>query len=341
MSQRLGWGILGTGNIARQFAAGVRASRSGSLAAVGSRESSSAAEFAKSFAVPHACGNYSDVLHAPGVDAVYNALPNSLHHHWTIAALKSGKHVLCEKPLASDADQAREMFDVAQGAGRVLVEAFMYRSHPQTLAALQSVQSGSIGQLKLIRTSFCFRTSRTDGNIRFSRELAGGALMDIGCYCINFSRLFAGEEPAQISVSGELHESGVDELAAGTMSFPGGIVASFTCGMTLHADNTAFLCGSEGFLAIPVPWKPPSRGAGFVIARSTPPRMDAAGRAQPLPPPPERVAVDCEGDLYGNEADDFAATVAGQRPPRITREDSLGNMQVLDTMRAQLGVWPW
>jgi predicted dehydrogenase len=338
VAERLGWGILGTGNIARQFAAGIRVSRSGSLIAIGSRTSASASEFAKAFAVPHAFGNYADVLRTPGVDAVYNALPNSMHHEWTIAALNAGKHVLCEKPLASDANQAQEMIDVAKRMGRVLVEAFMYRSHPQTLAVLDALKSGAIGELKLIRTSFCFRTMRTDGNIRFSRELAGGALMDIGCYCINFSRLFAGQEPSQISVAGKLHESGIDELASGTLTFPNGIVASFTCGMTLQADNTAYLCGTEGFIAIPVPWKPPARGAGYVIARSTPPRMDAAGRAQPAPPPAERITIDCEGDLYGNEADDFAATIAGKQPPRISCEDSLGNMRVLDTMRRQLGI---
>lgn len=340
MSQRLGWGILGTGNIARQFAAGIRASRTGSLVAVGSRTTSSAAEFARTFAVPHALGSYADVLRVPGVDAIYNALPNSMHHPWTIAALKAGKHVLCEKPLAASTDEAREMFEVAKSTGRVLVEAFMYRSHPQTLAALESLRAGTIGLLKLIRTSFCFRTSRIDGNIRFSRDLAGGALMDIGCYCINFSRLFARQEPSGISVAGHLHESGIDELAVGTMTFPNGISASFTCGMTLQADNSAYLCGSEGFIAIPVPWKPPSRGAGFFIARSTPPRMDAAGKPQPAPPPPERVVVDCEGDLYGNEADDFAASVAGECPPRITREDSIANMQVLDAMRRNLGILP-
>jgi predicted dehydrogenase len=340
VAERLGWGILGTGNIARQFAAGIRASRTGSLFAVGSRNSSSASEFARSFSAPSSFGSYEQVLSAPGVDAIYNALPNSMHHHWTIAALKAGRHVLCEKPLASDTNQARVMFDVARASGRVLMEAFMYRSHPQTLAVLDAVRSGAIGELKLIRTSFCFRTMRTDGNIRFNREMAGGSLMDIGCYCINFSRLLAGQEPSAVTVTGRLHESGVDELAAGTLTFPSGIVASFTCGMTLHADNTAFLCGSDGFIAIPVPWKPPPDNAGFIIARSTPPRMDAGGKVQPGPPPAQHVTVECDGDLYGNEADDFAATVAGKRPPRITREDSLGNMQVLDTMRRQLGVWP-
>ena len=338
MEQRLGWGILSTGNIARQFATGVVASKTGALVAVGSRTSATATEFAKAFHIPQSFGSYEGVLANPAVHAIYNALPNSMHHQWTIAALKAGKHVLCEKPLASNVAEAQEMFDVAQSSGRILVEAFMYRSHPQTMAVMDVVKSGVIGQVKLVRSGFCFRTMKIEGNIRFSRALAGGALMDIGCYCINFSRLIAQQEPLQITVSGKLHESGVDELAAGTMSFPNGIVASFTCGMTVHADNTAYICGSEGYIEIPVPWKPPPRDAGFTIARSIPPRMDLAGKPVASAPPRQRVVVNVDTDLYAIEADDFAATVAGQHPPRVSREDSVGNMKVLDEMRREVGV---
>jgi D-xylose 1-dehydrogenase (NADP+, D-xylono-1,5-lactone-forming) len=340
VSDRLAWGILSTGNIARQFATGVRASRSGILAAVGSRGATSARDFAAAFGIPSAYGDYQSVLDDRGVAVVYNALPNSMHHEWTVKALRAGKHVLCEKPIASSASEAEEMFEVAQRNGRVLMEAFMYRSHPQTLAVVEAVRGGMIGELRLIRTSFCFRTTKIDGNIRFSRKLAGGALMDIGCYCVNFSRLFAGGEPTDMTVTGKLHRSGVDELAAGTMTFANGVVASFTCGMTLHADNTAYLCGSDGFIEIPVPWKPPKENGGFTVARSTPPRMDSAGKLAPTPPPRERVVVNVNADLYGIEADDFAECVAGRKKPTVTREDSVGNMKVLDAMREKLGVIP-
>ena len=338
MADRLAWGILGTGNIARQFATGVVASRTGVLRSVGSRNAASARDFAAAFGIPSHSGDYQSVLSNPGVTAVYNALPNSMHHEWTIKALRAGKHVLCEKPIAASAAEAEEMFDVAAKSGRVLMEAFMYRSHPQTLAAIETVKRGAIGELRLIRTSFCFRTSKIDGNIRFNQKLAGGALMDIGCYCINFSRLFANGEPTDVTLTGKIHASGVDELAAGTMTFVNGLIASFTCGMTLHADNTAYICGSEGFVEIPVPWKPPKEDGGFTIARSTPPRMDSAGKLIPAPPPRERVVVNVGEDLYGIEADDFAACVSGQRNPRVTREDSIGNMKVLDQMRRKLGV---
>jgi predicted dehydrogenase len=337
VTDRLRWGILSTGNIARQFATGVVASSRCTVAAVGSREQTSADSFAKLYQIPRAFGSYRALVDCPDVDAVYNALPNSMHHEWTLAALAAGKHVLCEKPLASNAAEATEMFDAAEKSGRVLVEAFMYRSHPQTLAALEAIRSGAIGELKLVRTSFCYRTRKIEGNIRFSRELAGGGLMDIGCYCIDFSRLFAGADPIDAQVSGRLHESGVDDLAAGTITFSNGVLASFVCGMSVQADNTAYLCGSEGYIEIPVPWKPPREGAGFAIGRGTPPRMDAIGQPANAPPPREWRATP-SGELYGIEADDFAATVLDGQPPRVARADSIGTMQLLDLMRQRLGV---
>jgi predicted dehydrogenase len=337
VGDKLRFGILSTGNIARQFATGVLASRRCVLAAVGSRDLASANSFAQTYRIPHAFGSYAELVNSPEVDAVYNALPNSMHHEWTLAALAAGKHVLCEKPLASDARQAREMFDAAERAGRVLVEAFMYRSHPQTLAALDAVRSGAIGELKLIRTSFCYRTRRIESNIRFDPKLAGGGLMDIGCYCIDFSRLFARSEVIRVDITGHVHETGVDDVAAGTLTFANGVVASFACGMTVQADNTASLCGSEGYMEIPVPWKPPPENAGFTIARGTPPRMDAVGRPAPTAPPREWRATP-SGELYGIEADDFAAAVLDRQPPRLSRSDSVGTMEILDLMRKRLGV---
>jgi predicted dehydrogenase len=343
MNSKLRWGILGTGSIAGQFAAGVNLSRRGALAAVGSRSAQTAAQFAANFHVPRALGSYQELISDPGIDAVYNSLPNSLHHQWTIAALRAGKHVLCEKPLGTNAKEAGEMFDAAQATGRTLVEAFMYRSHPLTLAVTEAVRRGEIGQLRLIRTSFCFSTNKIAGNIRFSTDLAGGSLMDVGCYCINFSRLFAGCEPDQVHAIGRIHSSGIDEAAAGTLRFPNDILAGFACGMTVHADNTAYLCGSEGFIEIPIPWKPPSPQATYIVSRSVTPRMDAAAPPAKAPAAPGSTPRDVRhvpvnGDLYGIEADDFAATVLDGRPPRLSRQDSVGNMRILDEMRAQIGV---
>jgi D-xylose 1-dehydrogenase (NADP+, D-xylono-1,5-lactone-forming) len=336
MAIKLRWGILGTGNIASQFARGMASSGRGTVASVGSRRQNSAEDFARIHAIPQAVGSYASLIADGGIDAIYNSLPNSLHADWTIRALKAGKHVLCEKPLAMNAAEAEEMFDVARKTGRVLVEAFMYRSHPQTLALIEIVRSGAIGQLRLIRTSFCYRTRSIDGNVRFARELGGGGLMDIGCYCINFARLFAGAEPTAIHAVANFHPNGVDELAAGTLIFSNNIVSSFTCGMCLHADNTAYLCGDEGYIEVPVPWKPGPESSKFILTRGNEPKMD---KPKSVAPPPREIRnIEAPGDLYQMEADDFAATVLDGRPPRVSREDSVGNMRVLDEMRRQIGL---
>ena len=336
MADTLRWGILGTGNIARQFCTGVATARRSILAAVGSRKLDSARAFAQSHRIPAAHGSYDALLHDPAVDAVYVSLPNSMHHEWTIKALRAGKHVLCEKPFAVSFSQATQMFAEAHKANRLLMEAFMYRSHPLTQAALHAIRAGEIGQIKLIRASFCYRTQRIDGNIRFDPTLAGGALMDIGCYCTDFARLVVGQDPTEAHVSGVLHPKGVDELASGVLRFPGDVLATFTCGMTVQADNTAYVCGSEGWIEIPIPWKPPMKDATYTIARGTPPRMDGG---KPTGPPPRQThTINAEMDLYGIEADAFAASVLDGAPPFITEPETLCNMRLLDQFRHQLGV---
>jgi len=333
----LNWGILGTGNIARQFAAGMNSSRRGRIVAVGSRSHDAAWQFAGQFAIPAAHGSYEALLADRNVQAVYVSLPNSMHHEWTIRALRAGKHVLCEKPFAVNAAQAEEMFDVARRSGRVLVEAFMYLSHPQTQSILDTVARGDIGQVKIIRTSFCYRTTRIQGNIRFSPELAGGAMMDVGCYCLSFCRLVAGAEPDRVLSAGKLHASGVDEWAAGTLGFPNGVLATFVCGMTVQADNTASICGSDGYIEIGWPWKP-QRLASYTIGHSIPPRQDARPGHSAASPPRQQFTVGAKAELYALEADDFAATVRDGAPPAVTAEHTLGNMRVLDQIRRQIGL---
>lgn len=333
MSKVLRWGILGTGNIARQFCADLRGSTRGQVAAVGSRKLETARTFASTHSIPEAVGGYAELLQRADVDAVYLSLPNSMHHEWTLAALRAGKHVLCEKPLTSGMAEAEEMFDVARQTGRILVEAFMYRSHPQTLAVVDAVKRGAIGELKSIRTSFCYRTARVENNIRFKPELNGGAMMDIGCYCINFAQLFAGGEPSHVSAYGRFHASGVDEIAAGVLQYPSGVVATFICGMSLQADNTATLSGSEGYIEIPVPWKP-GANAQWHIGYSAPPLMDKLqGLHAGTIPPRQTFTTSATNGPYAMEADDFAACVLDGAPSRVTPADSLGTMRTLMKIR--------
>jgi xylose dehydrogenase (NAD/NADP) len=282
--------------------------------------------------------DYDGLINDGNVDAIYLSLPNSLHHEWTNKALRAGKHVLCEKPFALNGMQSQEMFDVAQEQGRVLVEAFMYRSHPYVPAVDEAIRSGAIGQLQHIRTNFCYRTSKIAGNLRFDRALGGGALMDVGCYCINFSRHFSGAEPVAIQATAKFHETGVDEMTSAILQFGNGITASFTCGMSLQADNTASICGTDGYIEIAWPWKPTSGKGGYTLAHSTPPRQDQKNAQAPQPPPRQAVQIDADQDLYALEADDFAATVLDGEQPVISRGDTIGNMRVIDEIRRQIGL---
>ncbi len=337
MSECLGWGILGTGNIAEQFAAGISASRRGRIVAVGSRRKESATVFAGRFSIPAAYPSYDALLADPSVEAVYVSLPNTLHHEWTIKSLQAGKHVLCEKPIAVSTLQAREMFDLARQTGRVLVEAFMYCAHPQTIQALQQVRGGAIGRVKLIRTSFCYRTSRIAGNIRFDPRLAGGSLMDIGCYCVSFSHLVTGEEPDRIHAVARMHPTGIDEQISAILHYPSGAIAEFTCGMTVQADNTAYICGDEGYIAIPVPWKPVPNKGQFTIARATPPRQDLAA-GKPVAPPRRTIDISDSRDVYAVEADAFAACVHDGAPPFVTSEQTIGTMRTVEAIRREAGL---
>lgn len=333
----LRWGILATGNIANQFCNGVRGAKRCTLAAVGSRSEASASAFADKFAIPAAHGSYDALIHDDRVDAIYVSLPNSMHHEWTIKALRAGKHVLCEKPMAVTVAEAQEMFDEARRAKRALVEAFMYVSHPQTTQILEAVSDGAIGQLQLIRTSFSFRTRRVEGNIRFQPALAGGALMDVGCYCVSFARLFAKSDVTDVHAVTKLHPSGVDELTSGTMRFANSVLATFNCGMTTQCDNTAHICGTDGYIAVPWPWKPPAAGATYTIAHNIPPKQD-----QPFggsgTPPRQTITVDANAELYALEADDFAATVLDGAAPKVAPEETIANTRVLEQIRKQIGL---
>lgn len=336
MDRPLRWGIMGTGNIARQFATGVRQCRRGTLTTVASRTAAHAEAFAREYKIDKALAGYESLLDCADVDAVYISLPNTMHHSWTLRALRAGKHVLCEKPISVTAAEAIEMFAVAAECKRSLVEAFMYRCQPITAAIIAAVRAGEIGNLRTIRANFCFCTRHIEGNIRFNPALAGGSLMDVGCYCIDFSRLLAGCEPDRISGTAHIHSSGVDDSAVGYLGFPNGILASFTCGMTVQADNTAYLCGDEGFIEIPVPWKPPARGATYIVTQGIPPKMDRGPAASA---PPRKVRTfDAGMDLYGVEADAFAATVLDGQPPAVMPQETIGNMTVLQELRRQVGL---
>jgi len=312
----LHWGILGTGMIARRFASQLPESHRGRLAGAASRSPETAEAFAAEFGGRGFAG-YESLLDSPDIDAVYVALPNHLHREWTEKALDAGKHVLCEKPLAIGVNEAESMFERARATGRVLVEAFMYRAHPQTRLLLDTIRNGEIGEVRLIRANFTFSRPASREDARYVPGPGGGSLMDVGCYCVDFTRSVVGAEPMRTHAVCHRHEFGVDDYAAGTLAFPGGELATFTCGMTVASDQTAHIAGAKGRIEIPRFWQ---AREGFTLVRP-----DEEAR---------RLGVEEERPLLAVEADAFAEVVGGGENWN-SPENTLGNLHALEALREQ------
>jgi len=222
---------------------------------VASRSESAARAFAEETGIPRHYGTYESLLEDQGIDAVYIPLPNNMHKGWTIRAAEAGKHVLCEKPLALDAAECEEMAAAAAEHGVKLMEAFMYRFHPRTRRVIDMVREGVVGELKTIRSAFTFRLSRPD-NIRWMPEFGGGALMDVGCYCVNVSRTIVGEEPVQVQATATRADTGVDDHLVGILRFPSGVVAHFDCALTMERCEFYEVAGTEAHFRVPAAFLP-------------------------------------------------------------------------------------
>ena len=222
MALRLG--LVSTANINGNLLGGARATEEVQVVAVASRDSDRAAAYAAEHGIERAHGSYDDLLADPEIDAVYVPLPNSLHVEWSIRALEAGKHVLCEKPLTRRPQEAEAAFDAAERAGRVLMEGFMWRHSPQTARLRALLDAGAVGDVRLVRASFSF-PERAAEDVRLQGSLDGGALMDVGCYCVSGLRLATGAEPVAVSGRQVPGGDGVDVRFAATLAFPGGVLA--------------------------------------------------------------------------------------------------------------------
>jgi predicted dehydrogenase len=278
VEKKLRWGVISTSNIGRVAVnPAIQASSNGDLLAVASRSEERARGFAEKMSIPTYYGSYDALLADESIDAVYIPLPNSMHREWTIKAAQAGKHILCEKPLALDAAECDEMESAAQAQGVKLMEAFMYRFHPQTEKVLELVRSGALGDLRMIRSAFTFRVNKPD-NIRLRPDLGGGALMDVGCYCVNLSRTVTGEEPVEVRALARMGPSGVDEQLAGTLRFPSGVIAQFDCALTMERREEYEIAGTDAYLKVPAAFLPGTadtviyehRGRGEVIEHRIP-----------------------------------------------------------------------
>jgi len=317
--RRIRWGVLSTANIGRAAVnPAIQASSNGELVAVASRDGQRAKSFAAEHGIPQSFGSYEALLERDELDAVYIPLPNSLHREWAIRAAEAGKHVLCEKPLALDAAECAEMEAAARDHGVKLMEAFMYRFHPRTERVIELVRGGRIGDLGAVRSAFTFRL-RSSENIRLDPDLGGGALMDVGCYCVNVSRTIVGEEPVSVQATASWTDRGVDEALAGMMRFAGGAVAHFDCALTLERSESYEVAGTEGQLSVPAAFLP---GVGDVDIHEVRGREGAST---------ERVQG---ADEYQRMVEHFADCVLSDREPRYPASEAAANMRVIAALYA-------
>jgi predicted dehydrogenase len=317
------WGILGPGRIARSFLTGLAGSATESAVAVGSRDLGRARAVADDFGVPRAYGSYEELLADDGVEAVYVALPNSLHAEWADAAARAGRHVLCEKPLGRSGAEAEAMFGVARECGVWLMEAFMYRFHPRTRALAELVSRGDLGEVRLLRASFGFTVTDT-ANVRLSADLAGGALMDVGCYAVNAARMLAGPV-AGVTAAARWADSGVDETLAGTLEHAGGALSQLSCSLVASHHNLVQVIGTDGVVDVPSAFTPAPDRPSVLVHTS-----GARGGE------PREVRFD-PVNQYAVEAEGFAALVAAGHDaaadlPQMPPTESLGNAATIDAL---------
>jgi predicted dehydrogenase len=309
------WGLLSTARINGAVLAGARASDRVDVIAVASRDAARAEAYAREHGIERAYAGYGALLGDPDVEAVYIPLPNSLHVEWTLRALEAGKHVLCEKPFSRRAEEVEEAFALAERAGLVLSEGFMWRHHPQAAKLEQLVGEGAVGRLRLVRAAFSFRLAAVHGadDARFSPELDGGSLMDVGCYCVSAVRLVAGE-PERVSAEQVVGSSGVDVAFAATLRFPGDVIAHFDCGFVMPFRDELEVVGDEASLFVDDPWH--IRAPGIEL------RRELENQRIPVEP----------ASSYQLELENVSDAIRGEAPLLLGRDDALGQARVIESL---------
>jgi predicted dehydrogenase len=323
LKRKIRWGVLGYAKIAREnVIPAILRSANAELHLLASRDGAKAAEARARFPGLQTCGSYEELLRDPAVDAVYIPLPNNLHREWTIKAAEHGKHILCEKPLALTAAEAREMVDACAAHRVTLMEAFMYRYTDRTRQVQAVVRSGALGEIKHLRASFCFMLANP-ASIKLRPELGGGALYDIGCYPINFAGLVADEIAGRPGASRPktvaaacTREGGVDTSFSALLRYPSGLAAALHCSIRSHRSMGAALIGTEGTLEVPDTF------------------LDPAGTLTLVRGDERREIPVAESDRYRLEVEDFSAALQEGRPPLLGLAESVRNLEIIDRLFA-------
>ncbi len=339
MSGTIHWGIIGCGAIAKAFATGLKQAKTGKLYAAGSRDQAKADKFAADFGATKAYGSYDALLADPDVNAVYIAVPHPQHAEWAIRAARAKKHVLVEKPFAVNHAEAMAMLEAAVVNNVLMMEAFMYRCHPQTAKLVELLKENAIGEIRVINATFSFQAGFNPEGRLFKNDAAGGGIMDVGCYTTSYARLIAGAASGQdfadpIDVKGAAHlgQTGVDEWAIGTLKFPGDILAQISTGVGINQENVVRIFGTQGRITIPNPYVA-NRGApdtGKIIVQKN-------GEKEP-----KEFVCEASNTSFGLEADVFGTAVLmgkKQAPaPAMTWADTLSNISTLDRWREAIGL---
>lgn len=334
MSQVLNWGILGTANIARaQVIPAIARAKLNRVVAIASRDLKKAAAYVHDSGQAAEIVSYSDLLTHPKVDAIYIPLPNTMHAEWAIRAAEAGKAVLCEKPLATSAEDARRIISAFERSQTPLMEGFMYRFHPQNVRVLELIAQGAIGEVREVRAhlSVNFYDSADPSNIRFHRDLGGGVLLDMGCYTANVSRTIIGSEPISVSAEWDVDpRAGVDTSVAAIMRFPAGRVALISCSMHANGQGTYSVIGTKGTIEVPRAIIP---GLGTRAAEGLVNVVDADGNRVEEKIPPV--------DQYQLMIEAFSTALLSGKDPPISTSDALNNMITLDAIAESSRARAW
>jgi xylose dehydrogenase (NAD/NADP) len=314
--QKVRFGVIGAGRIAvKQIGPAITSAPHAVLHAAASRDLARA----QALGPVRAYRAYDDLIRDPEVDAVFITAHNGLHQSLAIAALQHGKHVLCEKPLAVNARECEEMIAAAEAAGRHLVEAFMYRYHPQLDKAQDLVQSGAIGELRVVQATFRFNLTRPD-DVRFRPEWGGGSLLDVGCYGVDISRLFLGDSPGDVQALGVLNHHGVDISVQGVLRYGADRFALISCGFDSGPLQQVILLGTDGIILFNQP---------FSSWRGSPQlTLQSVDHEEVLPFDPV--------NTYQAEVEDLALAVLRGSPPRLKPQEALANARILDRLAQEL-----
>jgi D-xylose 1-dehydrogenase (NADP+, D-xylono-1,5-lactone-forming) len=321
------WGVLSAANIGvKRVAPAIYASSNGRLVAVGSRNPERARELFAFAPDTLIYGDYDSVISDPEIEALYIPLPNSLHAEWTIKALKAGKHVLCEKPLAVTAEEGLTMVNTAQDTGMLLMEAFMYRFHPQTVWALEQISAGRIGNVKLVRSSFSFNVSSRPHDIRLQAALAGGSLMDVGCYPINFCRAVYGRAPVAVGARVYTPADGeVERYASAVLDFNDGCFGLIDSSFELPTRQVSEVVGEAGTMTIPIPFTPGNIETAVILT------LEGQTIHQRFAPV----------DQYRLEVEHFATCIRYGHQLHFTQGETVENLATIEAIYQSAGYsWP-